>query len=103
IADKLRERLLAAYASVRVGNPLEPSTLMGPLIDRRAVENLQAAIERVKQEGGRILYGGEPLTGREHLGGCYVRPCIAEARNEFRIVQEETFGPLLYLIAYDTF
>jgi aldehyde dehydrogenase (NAD+) len=102
IADKLRESLLAAYASVRIGNPLEPATLMGPLIDRRAVEDLQAAIERVKQEGGRILYGGEPLTGRNYPGGCYVRPCIAEAGNEFRIVQEETFGPLLYLIVYDT-
>ena len=101
IESELRRRLLAAYRSVRIGNPLDPSTLMGPLIDRRAVQDLQAAIERVKQEGGRVLYGGEPLTGKEHPGGCYVRPCIAEAKHGFKIVREETFGPLLYLIPYD--
>jgi aldehyde dehydrogenase (NAD+) len=102
VEAELRRRLLAAYESVRIGNPLEASTLMGPLIDPSAVEDLQAALERVKQEGGRILYGGEPLTGSEHPGGCYVRPCMAEAKGDFKIVHEETFGPLLYLISYAT-
>ena len=101
VKDEVSRRLLAAYASVRIGNPLDPSTLMGPLIDSQAVDALQQAIRRVKQEGGRILCGGEPLP--EHPGGCYVRPCIAEAKNDFQIVQEETFAPLLYLISYDQF
>ncbi len=99
IAD-LGRRLCSAYASVRIGDPLDHSTLMGPLIDRQAVADLQAAIGRVKQEGGSILYGGEPLP--EHPGGCYVRPCIAEVKSELKILQEETFAPLLYLISYDT-
>jgi len=73
---------------------------MGPLIDRQAVTELQQAIGRVKREGGRIVYGGEPLP--EHSGGCYVRPCIAEVKAGLKIVQEETFAPLLYLMSYDT-
>jgi aldehyde dehydrogenase (NAD+) len=93
-------RLCSAYASLRIGDPLERSTLMGPLIDRQAVESLRQAIDGVKQEGGRILYGGEPLP--EHPGGCYVRPCIAEVRADLKIVQDETFAPLLYLIFYDS-
>jgi aldehyde dehydrogenase (NAD+) len=101
IADEVRRRLLAAYATVQIGNPLGKGTLMGPLIDKEAVQDLQQAIRRVKEEGGRILYGGEPLP--DHPGGCYMRPCIAEAKNDFKIVQEETFGPLLYFIGYRNF
>jgi aldehyde dehydrogenase (NAD+) len=100
LKDDLSRRLCSAYASVRIGNPLDRSTLMGPLIDRQAVEDLQVAIRRVKEEGGRLLYGGEPLP--EHPGGCYVRPCIAEARSDLKVVREETFAPLLYLTSYDT-
>jgi aldehyde dehydrogenase (NAD+) len=101
VREEVGCRLLSAYASLRIGDPLERSTLMGPLIDRRAVDALQKAIGRVKEEGGRILCGGEPLP--DLPGGCYVRPCIAEARNDFKIVQQETFAPLLYLISYDRF
>jgi len=100
LKDEVRQRLCSAYASVRIGDPSERSTLMGPLIDRQAVTELQQAIGRVKREGGRIVYGGEPLP--EHSGGCYVRPCIAEVKAGLKIVQEETFAPLLYLMSYDT-
>jgi aldehyde dehydrogenase (NAD+) len=75
---------------------------MGPLVDTNAVDDLTKAVERVKAEGGRIVCGGEKLSGDAYPGGCYVTPCIAEARNEFKIVQEETFGPILYLLRYRT-
>ena len=103
IRPRLQERLVQAYKSVPIGNPLEPSTLMGPLIDRRAVECMMAAIERVKKEGGSVIYGGETLTGNAHSGGCYVTPCLADARADLPIVKEETFAPLLYLINYREF
>jgi L-aminoadipate-semialdehyde dehydrogenase len=100
VAKKLRDRLLKAYASVRIGNPLERSTVMGPLIDRHAVEALLLAKDRVRRSGGKILYGGEPL---KLPGDCYVTPCLAEADNYSAIVQEETFAPILYLMAYKKF
>ena len=100
IKDELVRRLVGAYETVRIGDPRQSETLMGPLVTRQAVEDLQAAIARVRKEGGRIVYGGEPLNGPDYPGGHYVRPCIAEARNEFAIVQEETFAPILYVIEY---
>ncbi|TAH38272.1 MAG: aldehyde dehydrogenase family protein [Planctomycetota bacterium] len=95
VQDRLVARLLQLYAKVRIGNPLDPDTLMGPLVDQEAVHNVRHAIERVRKLGGKILAGGEPL---ERDGGCYMTPAIALARNEWDIVQEETFGPLLYII-----
>jgi aldehyde dehydrogenase (NAD+) len=103
VADKLRDQLLAAYKSMRIGNPLDRNTLVGPLIDPSAVESVQQSIERVKSEGGEILYGGEKLDGAEFPGGCYMRPCLATARHDFEIVKHETFGPLLYLMPYGDF
>ncbi len=97
----LTDRLLAAYKQVKIGNPLNEGTLMGPLIDTDAVATMQAAIKQIKEEGGEILCGGEPLSGGDYAGGCYVAPCIANAKNEFKIVQDETFAPVLYLIGYD--
>ncbi len=99
----LRQRLLAAYESLRIGNPLDPATVMGPLIDHPAVLTMRHAIRQLRQEGGELLSGGEPLHGKDFPGGCYVRPCLATARNDFPIVQEETFAPLLYLIRYRQF
>ena len=93
-------RLVAAYKQIPIGNPLEKGTLMGPLIDRKAVESMMKAITAVKQQGGEILYGGQKLDGEKHPGGCYVTPCIAAAKNDFAIVQEETFAPILYVIPY---
>ena len=61
-----------------------------------------AALKRIKDEGGEILFGGQKLDGEQYPGGCYVTPCLAAARNEFDIVQEETFAPILYIISYDT-
>jgi len=100
VRDELIERLIAGYRQVNIGNPLEPSTLMGPLIDAKAVDAMMSAIKRIKEEGGEILYGGQKFEGEKYPGGCYVTPCIAAARNEFRIVQEETFAPILYIITY---
>jgi len=103
VSAKLQDRLVQAYKSVRIGNPLDPSTLMGPLIDRAAVQSMFSAMQRLQAEGGSILYGGEPLEGNEYPGGCYVTPCLATAQPNSAIVQEETFAPILYLIKYRTF
>ena len=103
IADEIRQRLLAAYKSVKIGDPLDRGTLMGPLIDQASVENVQRSIEKVKSEGGEVLYGGEKLEGTEFPGGCYMKPCLAAARPDFEIVQEETFGPLAYFMTYRAF
>jgi aldehyde dehydrogenase (NAD+) len=100
IKDELVGRLVKAYESVPIGDPLKEGTLMGPLVTHDAVNDMQNAIGRLKQEGGKVLYGGEKLSGPNYPGGHYVKPCIAEARNEFKIVQEETFAPILYIIAY---
>jgi len=100
IRNQLVEKLIAAYRQVNIGNPLEPGTLMGPLINSAAVEDMMSAIKRIKEEGGEIIYGGQRLDGDKYPGGCYVTPCIAAARNEFQIVQEETFAPILYIITY---
>jgi aldehyde dehydrogenase (NAD+) len=99
---ELISRLKKAYAQVRIGNPLEPRTLMGPLIDRAAVTTMMEALERVKKEGGEIVCGGERLGGESYPGGCYVTPSIVRARNDWAIVQEETFAPILYIIKYRT-
>ncbi|MCG8407950.1 MAG: aldehyde dehydrogenase family protein [Phycisphaerales bacterium] len=100
IEQDLVNRLLAAYKQIKIGNPLNEGTLMGPMIDTDAVKTMQSAIGRIKEEGGEVLYGGEPLSGDTYSGNCYVTPCIARAKNEFKIVQEETFAPILYIIRY---
>ena len=100
VRDELVKRLVRAYGDVRIGNPLDPATLMGPVVNRQAVEDLLAARRQVVDEGGEILCGGERLGGDRHPGGLYVTPCIAAAENHFEIVQEETFAPILYIIEY---
>jgi len=96
----LTRRLVRAYEGVRIGDPRKSETLMGPLVTLDAVEEMQQALVRLRQEGGKVLYGGERLDGAAFPGGHYVRPCIAEARNEFAVVQDETFAPILYVIGY---
>jgi L-aminoadipate-semialdehyde dehydrogenase len=103
IASKVREKLLAAYKTVPIGNPLDKKTLMGPLIDKTAVDLVQHSIQRLKDEGGEVLYGGERLDGAQFPGGCYMAPCLANAKSNFEIIQHETFGPLLYLLTYRDF
>ncbi len=103
IRENLIRRLIAAYEQVRIGNPAAPTTLCGPLINADAVKDMQAALKRVKTEGGKILFGGEPLSGPEFPGGCYVSPCIVAARHDMKIVHEETFAPILYVLGYRDF
>jgi aldehyde dehydrogenase (NAD+) len=100
VKDELVRRLTKAYEGIRIGDPRDRDVVMGPLVTHGAMQDLQNAIARVKNEGGTILYGGEPLSGGDYPGGHYVKPCIAEVKNEFAIVQEETFAPILYLIEY---
>ena len=100
IREELVSRLVKAYEGIFIGDPRDPNTLMGPLVTTDAVTDLQNAIERVQEEGGEILYGGEPLGGTDYPGDHYVKPCIAAAKNEYEIVQEETFAPILYIIGY---
>ena len=102
LRQNLTRRLLNACRQVPVGNPLLPRTLMGPLINTRAVQHMQDALAAIRQQGGQILYGGEPLKGPKYPGGCYVRPCLVAAPHDLQIVREETFAPILYLIPYRT-
>ncbi len=100
IYDRIKETLVKAYGSLKIGNPLEISNHVGPLIDKGAVKDFTNAIEEVKKSGGTIIYGGDVLTGEGYESGCYVKPAICEVENHFPIVQEETFAPILYLIKY---
>lgn len=102
VRKELTDRLVKAYKQVKIGNPLSEGTLMGPLIDTGAVEDMMNAIAKLRAEGGEVLYGGDKLSGPDFAGGCYVTPVIANAKNEFKIVQEETFAPILYVIPYAT-
>ena len=97
--DKVKEMLLKAYAGLRIGSPLDENNHVGPLIDKDAVAMMQKAISQAKEQGGKVLTGGEVLDGFE--SGCYVKPAIIEAKNSMAVVQEETFAPILYLIKYD--
>ena len=98
IYDKLIDKLKNAYKQVRIGDPLKSDTLMGPLIDKHAINDFENALVRAKEEGGEILVGGKPID-RE---GCFVEPTIVKAKNHYQIVQDETFAPILYVMKYDT-
>jgi aldehyde dehydrogenase (NAD+) len=100
IYDKVKTSLVNAYETIKIGDALDSSNHMGPLIDQSAVEDYKRAIDRVKQEGGSVVFGGEVLEGAGYESGCYVKPTICEAKNEYEIVQEETFAPILYLLKY---
>ncbi len=100
IYDKVKESLIRAYKSLKIGDPLNEKNHVGPLIDKDAVIMFSNAIEEIKQEGGKIIYGGKLLNGEGYESGCYVQPVLAEVENHFKIVQEETFAPILYLIKY---
>ncbi|MDB6167515.1 MAG: gabD [Verrucomicrobia bacterium] len=102
IETKLLKALVEAYKQVKIGNPLDADTLMGPLIDFAAVENFTNAIAAARKHGGRILCGGKRLSGGAYASGLYVTPCIIEAENAWSIVQHETFAPILYVMSYRT-
>ncbi len=97
IYDELKKRLVSVYEQAPIGDPLDPKTLVGPLIDKEAVQSVQAALKTATEQGGTIAYGGEPLDGS------YMKPALVEIGHDAEIVKEETFGPVLYLMRYDSF
>jgi aldehyde dehydrogenase (NAD+) len=96
--EELKATLVQAYGQVRIGDPLNPDTLMGPLIDDASIQRVQAACAAVRDAGGEILCGGE----RVDSPGNFITPAIAVVKNEWDLVQTETFGPILYLMSYET-
>jgi len=102
IYNEVKSRLINAYGQLRVGNPLDQNNHVGPLIDQLAVSQYNHALEQVVQEGGAMVVPGGVLSGDGYESGCYVKPAIAEANNHFKIVQHETFAPILYLLKYST-
>ena len=100
VYNKVRDAIVGAYGQIVIGNPLDETKHMGPLIDKDAVNAYLAAIEKAKAEGGNVLVEGGVLEGQGFESGCYVKPAIIEAENHFEIVQHETFAPILYLMKY---
>jgi len=100
IYGQVKDRLTKIYANLPIGHPLNSTTLVGPLIDKGAVDAFRDALEKVQQEGGKLIAGGEVLEGRGYETGTYVTPAIVEADNNYETVQEETFAPILYLLKY---
>ncbi|MGB1219818.1 MAG: aldehyde dehydrogenase family protein, partial [Flavobacteriales bacterium] len=100
IYSSVVEKLSKAYEQLKIGNPLDESNHVGPLIDKAAVGMFLESIENAKKEGGNVLVEGGVLEGEGYESGCYVKPTIIEAKNEFAIVQHETFAPILYVMSY---
>jgi aldehyde dehydrogenase (NAD+) len=98
IAPKITERLLAAYKQVRIGDPSDPKTLIGPLIDKDAVAIMMRALDDIREQGGEVLTGGEPL----NTGDCFVTPALVRSHEHMKILKEEVFAPILHLIEFDT-
>lgn len=103
IYDTVKEKLVKAYDQIKIGNPLNPTNHMGPLIDTLAVDAYSKALDQLVEEGGTIIRPGGVLAGEGYESGCYVKPAICEADNSYQIVQEETFAPILYLMKYSKF
>ncbi|MFM2385568.1 MAG: hypothetical protein RL660_325 [Bacteroidota bacterium] len=102
VYNKFKEKLANAYKQLRIGNPLDQKNHVGPLIDKEAVAMYSQAIEAAKAQGGKVLVEGGILKGKNYDSGCYVKPCIIEAKNNMAIVQHETFAPILYIMKYKT-
>lgn len=100
VYDKTIDVLQKAYAQLKIGNPLDSANHVGPLIDKDAVNQYLHAIETAKNTGGQIIVEGGVLTIPGYENGCYVKPCIIAASNDMKIVQEETFAPILYVMKY---
>lgn len=100
VYETVKSAVIDAYSQLRIGNPLDENNHVGPLIDKDAVKNYLSAISEVVKEGGNIVVNGGILKGDGYDSGCYVKPAIAEAKNDYKIVQHETFAPVLYLIKY---
>ena len=102
IYDVVKNKLIAAYNQLKIGDPLDEKNHVGPLIDKDAVQLYMNAIEKCKAEGGKFIVEGGILEGEEFKSDCYVKPCVAEAEPHFDIVRHETFAPILYLLKYKT-
>ncbi len=102
IYDEVTSKLVDAYKQIKIGDPLDANNHMGPLIDKDAVNTYLAAIERGKKQGANFIVEGGTLEGAGYESGCYVKPCIAEVKNDFEVVQTETFAPILYVMKYKT-
>jgi aldehyde dehydrogenase (NAD+) len=102
VYNKFKEKLVNAYSQLKIGDPLQEKNHVGPLIDQDAVNKYLSAIAKCKEEGGNFVVEGGVLKGKGYESGCYVKPCIAEAKNSYQIVQHETFAPILYIMKYKT-
>jgi aldehyde dehydrogenase (NAD+) len=102
VYDEFRKKLVNAYKQLNIGDPLNEKNHVGPLIDKDAVKMYLDAIEKCKKQGGKFIVEGGVLKGKGYESGCYVKPCIAEAKNSYAIVQHETFAPILYLMKFRT-
>ena len=100
VYETVKNAIVKAYGQLKIGNPLDLNMHVGPLIDKDAVAAYQNALQKVVEEGGKIIVEGGVLTGEGYESGCYVKPAIAEASNDYAIVQHETFAPILYLMKY---
>ncbi len=102
VYEEIKKRLVKAYGQLRIGNPLDQSNHVGPLIDKEAARMYQEALVKITKEGGKSVISGDVLNGAGYESGCYVKPAIYEVQNEYEIVCHETFAPILYLIKYNT-
>jgi aldehyde dehydrogenase (NAD+) len=100
--DMLREKLVKAYAQLRIGDPLDSNNHVGPLIDHASVNQYLKTIEQAKATGGKMLVEGGVLEGPGYESGCYVKPCIIEVSEQNEVVRHETFAPILYIMKYKT-
>ena len=100
--DDVKKKIKKAYGQLKIGNPLDQKNHVGPLIDTQAVHMYEDAIAAAKKQGGKVLVEGGVLSGKAYESGCYVKPCVIEAKNEMQIVQHETFAPILYIMKYST-
>lgn len=98
--DKVLEKLKSAYSQLKIGDPLDTNTHVGPLIDQDAVKMYSDALQAIEKEGGKMLVEGKVLEGEQYSSGCYVQPCIAEVESDYSIVCRETFAPILYVMKY---
>jgi aldehyde dehydrogenase (NAD+) len=102
VYDSFKEKLSGAYKQLVIGDPLNETSHVGPLIDKDAVQSYLNAIEAVKAEGGKELVPGGVLEGEGYESGCYVKPCVYEVEGNYKVVQHETFAPILYIMKYST-
>ncbi len=97
IAEKMKQQLVQAYGSIRIGDPLDPNILMGPLVKQGAIDDMMAALKVVNEQGGEVIYGGKVIDGP----GFFVEPTLVTATPDMSITHDETFAPILYLFEFD--